>query len=185
MYEMLFGSPPFKGENHIHLLRVIETTDDANITFPTSIVIRSSNARAQGIKGMTGHRVLSSTLQISVSEVAKDLIKKLLIKDPAKRISFNQFFEHPFLAPFKMQKTSTTPFRHSRSSSSTSQLTVLGKESMLTSLLSLSIENDLVLEALLAEIDQQSPVIKCLVMSVLTFLVCCSNSQGSNANSCL
>ena len=158
---MLFGSPPFKGENHIHLLRVIEASDDSNLNFPTSVIIRSSNHRSQRFKGMSGHRILSTTLQISVSSIAKDLIRKLLIKDPSNRISFPQFFEHPFLNNSSVQKLTTKcdKMKHSRSSSSTSHLSVVEKESILTSLLSLSIENDLVLEAMLSENDQKKPVI--------------------------
>jgi serine/threonine protein kinase len=165
---MLFGMPPFKGENHIHLLRVIEATEDSTLTFPNSLVIRSSNSHPHGIKRLTGHRVLSTTLQISVSNIAKDLIHKLLIKDPTERISFPQFFEHQFFENCKFQKIAvcTESLRHSRSSSSASNLTESGKDSMLTSLLSLSIENDLILEILLNDIDQQNPVNN---LSILNF----------------
>lgn len=161
LYEMLFGSPPFKGENHIHLLRVIEATDDTKLQFPTSVVIKSSGQRAQGPKGLIGHRLVSTTLQISVSDTAKSLIRNLLIKDPSKRISFTEFFEHPFLAAaIHTQKSTAHPesIKHYRSYSSASNISVISHEPALSSLISSSTENDSILETLLSEFDQQKPV---------------------------
>ena len=68
LFECVYGRPPFKAQNHIDLLKNIET--------------------ASGI---------SFSNDIPVSEECKSLIRSLLKRDPALRMSFDDFFLHPFL----------------------------------------------------------------------------------------
>lgn len=68
IYQMIYGVPPFNGANHVALLRIID--------------------RCKKIKFPAG---------FNVSEDLKDLIRKLLQRNPAERISFKDFFEHPWL----------------------------------------------------------------------------------------
>lgn len=68
MYEMLFGRPPFRAQNHIQLLRVIEATEKVEIP-----------------------------KDMSITESCRDLILGLLKKDPEERFTFEQFITHPFL----------------------------------------------------------------------------------------
>jgi serine/threonine-protein kinase ULK2 len=67
LYEMAAGRPPFRASNHVELLRKIEASNDT-IKFS-----RESN--------------LSSDMKL--------LIRALLKKSPAERISFENFFSHP------------------------------------------------------------------------------------------
>lgn len=68
LYEMLFGRPPFRAQNHIQLLKVIEEAKGViNIPFP-------------------------------VSGLAKSLMLGLLQANPANRLNYSAFLTHPFLA---------------------------------------------------------------------------------------
>ncbi|KAK9819669.1 hypothetical protein WJX72_000934 [[Myrmecia] bisecta] len=66
-YEFLFGGPPFEAKGHSETYRRILKVD---LTFPASI---------------------------PVSEGAKDLIKKLLRKDPTQRLPLQQVLQHPWI----------------------------------------------------------------------------------------
>lgn len=66
-YEFLYGSPPFEAAGHSDTYRRILAVD---LTFPE-----------------TPH----------VSPQAKDLIRKLLVKDPAKRLPLDQVLHHPWI----------------------------------------------------------------------------------------
>ncbi|KAI8070253.1 kinase-like domain-containing protein [Thamnidium elegans] len=71
LYEMITGRPPFRAQNHIELLKKIQENND-KIHFPDE---RNHNI------------VIGSDL--------KDLIRKLLRKNPVERMSFEDFFCHP------------------------------------------------------------------------------------------
>jgi serine/threonine protein kinase len=66
LFEMLTNEQPFKASNHIELLKIIETT-----TFKIE-------------------------KHIIISKDCHDLLKSLLVVEPRKRISFQDFFKHPF-----------------------------------------------------------------------------------------
>ncbi|TVU44859.1 hypothetical protein EJB05_04320 [Eragrostis curvula] len=66
-YEFLYGNPPFEAAEQNHTLRMILTED---IAFPSTPY---------------------------VSPQAKDLISKLLEKDPTKRISIEEMMRHPWI----------------------------------------------------------------------------------------
>ncbi|KAG8525516.1 uncharacterized protein KY384_009160 [Bacidia gigantensis] len=66
LYEMLVGKPPFKAVNHVELLRRIEKSDD-RIAFPR---------------------------EIYVSDSLKSLVRQLLKRNPAGRMSFQEFFKN-------------------------------------------------------------------------------------------
>jgi len=68
LYEMLVGTPPFVGQNYIHLMHNIETKP---LRIPKSVMKK-------------------------VSEECIDLLVRLLQRDPHKRIGFDDFFRHPF-----------------------------------------------------------------------------------------
>jgi serine/threonine-protein kinase ULK/ATG1 len=66
LYEMLVGKPPFRAQNHVELLRKIDKNDDV-IKFPTEVA-------------------LNTDLQ--------ELIRALLKRNPAQRMTFDAFFAH-------------------------------------------------------------------------------------------
>ncbi|CCH60727.1 hypothetical protein TBLA_0D02230 [Henningerozyma blattae CBS 6284] len=66
LYEMVYGKPPFKANNHLELLKKIKRTND-NIPFPS---------------------------YIEIDDDMKFLISRLLKFDPIKRMSFQEFFEN-------------------------------------------------------------------------------------------
>lgn len=70
MYEMVCGKPPFRANNHVELLRKIESSD-AQVKF----------AR-----------------ECQVSSELKALIRLLLKRNPVERLSFEDFFSHPVIA---------------------------------------------------------------------------------------
>ncbi|KAG0177747.1 Serine/threonine-protein kinase [Apophysomyces sp. BC1021] len=80
LYEMITGQPPFQAQNLLELLQRIEESND-RISFPLD------------------NPMISSTL--------KDLIRKLLKKDPSERISFKAFFMHPAVVQ-EMEESSTS-----------------------------------------------------------------------------
>lgn len=69
LYEMVTSRPPFRAQNHVELYRKIEKTED-RIRFPDDII---------------------------VSSAMKDIIRRLLKKDPKDRISFPDFFASSIL----------------------------------------------------------------------------------------
>eukprot|EP00850_Spirogloea_muscicola_P023136 SM000332S12441 [mRNA] locus=s332:24380:29360:+ [translate_table: standard] len=69
LYELVTGRPPFGGANHIQLLRNIEQTE---VRFPES-------------------------LAAVLSPACISLCRGLLNRRPAERLSFEEFFHHPFL----------------------------------------------------------------------------------------
>lgn len=71
LYELLVGRPPYNGANHVHLLRNIER----------------SEAR------------LPDNVAAQLSPECRSLIMSLLRRNPAERIGFKEFFDHPFLQP--------------------------------------------------------------------------------------
>ena len=79
VYEMVVGRPPYTGQNHIQLLQRI---DREEVHFP-------------------------STLQISAECV--DFIVRLLKRKPEERMSFDDFFAHPFVRARAQRNNRTEP----------------------------------------------------------------------------
>ncbi|KAI9884577.1 MAG: hypothetical protein M1823_003626 [Watsoniomyces obsoletus] len=69
VFEMAAGRPPFRASNHVELLRRIERGDD-RIGFPEGLLL---------------------------SEDLKNLIRRLLKRNPVERLAFDDFFDHPVL----------------------------------------------------------------------------------------
>ena len=84
LFELVCGKPPFTGANPMQLLR--------NIT--------RGDARVPGAVATT------------LSSECVDLMRGLLQKDPTRRMSFEQFFDHPFLA--EKTETHQAPMRMAR-----------------------------------------------------------------------
>lgn len=98
-YEMVFGNPPYRAENHVHLLRVIEATDDSALPFPSTITIKQKlpKSSASNPSKFSKDRFASITVNIETSDTFRDFVLRLLKKDPNQRISFEDFFSHPFV----------------------------------------------------------------------------------------
>lgn len=69
LFELLVGKPPYNGANHIQLLRNIEASE---ARLPEHIASRLSPA-------------------------CRGLLGRLLQRNPVERITFEEFFSHPFL----------------------------------------------------------------------------------------
>jgi serine/threonine-protein kinase ULK/ATG1 len=67
---LLVGKPPFNGANHMQLLRNIERNE---ARLPDHIAARLSGP-------------------------CKSLLGRLLQRNPVERLTFEEFFQHPFLA---------------------------------------------------------------------------------------
>ncbi|KAI7889779.1 kinase-like domain-containing protein [Mucor mucedo] len=70
LYEMMTGRPPFRAQNHIELLKKIQENND-KIHFPDE-----------------------QRPDIKIGADLKDLVCQLLKKNPAERMSFEDFFQH-------------------------------------------------------------------------------------------
>ncbi|CAG8484250.1 5338_t:CDS:2 [Acaulospora colombiana] len=103
LYEMIVGKPPFRAQNHFELLRKIDKRRD-RIKFPGDLVSDSDSIQSDSDKNPPNDKS-------SISEDLKDLIRRLLKRDPVERMSFEEFFMHPCV---------TGEFRPNDSSGSTS-----------------------------------------------------------------
>ena len=94
LFEMLTGRPPFTGENHLQLLRNIETQQ------------------------------LRLPKQVQVSSPCLKLLQGLLRRNPIERIAYEDFFVHPFVDLDSFQLPDALPeftCRWSAASSAASQ----------------------------------------------------------------
>jgi serine/threonine-protein kinase ULK/ATG1 len=99
LYEMVTGRPPFRAQNHLELLKKIQENND---------VIRFPDEKSTALSPPT------------VGDDLKDLIRKLLKKDPVERISFEEFFVHPAILSADPSAPSPTPPASTYSSSASS-----------------------------------------------------------------
>ena len=106
MYEMLWGRPPYRAQNHIMLLKKIEATQ---LQFPTQIPIVKMDGVGEGKQAQ---------LTVNVSENCKGLISGLLKKNPIERIGFEEFFLHPFLSLLDLSSKPLSLDRKAMSSNS-------------------------------------------------------------------
>lgn len=95
LYEMMTGRSPFRAQNHLELLKKIQDNND-KIQFP------DEKAGDESLMG----------------EDLKDLVRKLLKKDPVERISFEEFFNHRAIINQPIDIISVKPTTSSSSSSS-------------------------------------------------------------------
>lgn len=173
-YEMVFGAPPYRADNHVHLLRVIDAADDSSLPFPTSLTFKQSLRRASSTPSkFSNDKQAVITINIETSDIFRDLLLKLLKKDPNKRIAFEEYFKHAFVSesftrPSKLiskhvssecfafipSKFSGSPLAESRRSS---QSTTTSLSSTVEEVLKLEDENSLLLE-LFENIEKKPPV---------------------------
>ena len=165
---MVFGTPPYRADNHVHLLRVIDAADDSALPFPSSLTFKQSLRRASSTPSkLSKEKQTIITINIETSDIFRDLILKLLKKDPNKRIAFEDYFKHPFVCQsftrpavssesfgFIPPKFSGSSLAESRrnSQSATTSLTSTVEE-----VLKLEDENSLLLE-IFDNLDRKPPV---------------------------
>ncbi|KAI8818907.1 uncharacterized protein EV422DRAFT_569180 [Fimicolochytrium jonesii] len=103
LYEMICGRPPFKAQNHIDLLRKIDR-GEGYIRFPGEGAIAapahrnslsSSPSSRLGYSPSSSPRFLAPSGAQALGDDLKDLVRKLLKRVPAERMSFEAFFSHP------------------------------------------------------------------------------------------
>ena len=81
LFECVGGRPPFRAQNHIELLKKIEQGQGARFPDESSSPV--------------GSPFKNPPLKEKLDERLKDLIRKLLKRNPVERISFEEFFLHP------------------------------------------------------------------------------------------
>ncbi|KAI8913738.1 kinase-like domain-containing protein, partial [Powellomyces hirtus] len=103
LYEMICGRPPFKAQNYIDLLRKIERGEGI-IRFPgedmASLTARRSSALSSSPSSRLGTSPGSNSPRFPpnmkgvppIGEDLKDLIRRLLKRNPAERMPFEAFF---------------------------------------------------------------------------------------------
>lgn len=80
MFEMLYGHPPYRAQNHIQLQQLIE---------------RSGTLKFQNFAEFKNEH--GETTTYNISQPCISLLKNLLKKNPMERISFEEFFSHAYL----------------------------------------------------------------------------------------
>ncbi|KAJ1560380.1 Serine/threonine-protein kinase ulk2 [Cladochytrium tenue] len=121
LYETLTGRPPFKAQNHVDLLRRIDKGEghirfpgeDDDVTkkgaFSTSLPRGASGFPPSPSRNIASNftpaslgsspRFPSSLVgAIGISDDLKDLVRRLLKRNPVERMSFEEFFMHPAVA---------------------------------------------------------------------------------------
>lgn len=91
-YEMIFGKPPFRAQNHLQLLKKIDSTPITNI-----LPISSSIGLCHSLPSSLSQQYSISQYDIDASPICIDLLQCLLRKNPLERIGFEEFFMHSFL----------------------------------------------------------------------------------------
>ncbi|XP_057533607.1 mitogen-activated protein kinase homolog MMK2 isoform X2 [Amaranthus tricolor] len=96
--EIMTREPLFPGKDYIHQLKLITeligSPDDASIGF-----LQSDHARRY-VRQLPQHPKQSFTAKFpNASPMALDLLDKMLVFDPSKRITVSEALRHPYLAP--------------------------------------------------------------------------------------
>ncbi|KAI8592284.1 hypothetical protein BDZ88DRAFT_277197 [Geranomyces variabilis] len=107
LYEMICGRPPFKAQNYIDLLRKIERSE-GTIRFPgedmasvtaarRNSALSSSPSARYGSSPSSGSPRFPSMMKgvPPIGDDLKDLIRRLLKRNPQERMTFEAFFLHP------------------------------------------------------------------------------------------
>jgi len=96
LYEMSVGKPPFRAQNHIELLRKIESSkgikfpddDESHPCHPLNPLNPKSPYYQPGMGNTRAHEKVAQV----VADDLKALIRRLLIRHPVERASFDEFF---------------------------------------------------------------------------------------------
>jgi len=91
LYEMAVGKAPFRAQNHLELLKKIDTAK--GIKFPDDDPISAVNKNGGG-----------GSADLPVPEDIKTLIRMLLKRNPAERASYDEFFASKALAKSKFPR---------------------------------------------------------------------------------
>lgn len=92
-YEMIFGKPPFRAQNHLQLLKKIDSTPITDI-LP---IISSNTGLCHSLPNSLSQQYPIPQHGTDASPICIDLLQCLLRKNPLERIGFEEFFMHPFL----------------------------------------------------------------------------------------
>lgn len=102
MYEMLFGRPPFRAQNHLQLLHKIDNTPITDLlpmlshgSASKEAVIAPHSLPASLARHRSGPSGQPPVPTLGSSCV--DILQGLLRKNPIERTGFEEFFMHPFL----------------------------------------------------------------------------------------
>ena len=93
-YEFIVGKPPFESQGHSETYRRI-----ARYACPKWAPVKEPNDLITLKRDLLTSACIRVDLSFPehVSEGAKDLILKLLVKDPAQRLSLEKVLEHPWI----------------------------------------------------------------------------------------
>ncbi|KIJ28312.1 hypothetical protein M422DRAFT_135435, partial [Sphaerobolus stellatus SS14] len=98
LYEMSVGKPPFRAQNHIELLRKIESSK--GIKFPEE----DESHPAHPMNPMNPKSPYYHKMAQVVAPDMKALMRRLLVRNPVERASFEEFFKSEALRNSKFTK---------------------------------------------------------------------------------
>ncbi|KAF8573810.1 Pkinase-domain-containing protein [Ramaria rubella] len=110
LYEMSVGKPPFRAQNHIELLRKIESSkgikfpddDESHPCHPLNPLNPKSPYYQPGMGNTRAHEKIAQV----VSDDLKALMRRLLVRHPVERASFDEFFASEGLRKSKFSSSS-------------------------------------------------------------------------------
>ncbi|KAF2018152.1 kinase-like protein [Aaosphaeria arxii CBS 175.79] len=102
LYCLIYGRVPFHDHNTFHLMKLITDTDvyipDQRLKAVTEQSGSRPNSHGRMYHSMTTSKRAPHDLEHEdVGELLRDLLKRLLIKDPRKRITIPEIKRHPWL----------------------------------------------------------------------------------------
>ncbi|KAI9019835.1 hypothetical protein DFJ74DRAFT_139930 [Hyaloraphidium curvatum] len=89
LYEMVTGRVPFRARNHVELLKRIESGKSGHVKWPDE---QSSSPQSSSSR----HAFLDPDARIA--DDLKDLVRRLLRREPSERMTFDEFFAHQAIA---------------------------------------------------------------------------------------
>jgi len=137
LYECLTGRPPFKAANHVELLRRIEQSHGIKWPVPGASKSKSSHSSSSSSNSSNTRRsstsnatttIPTSTLMMSTSPLVitseinpshpsagdgispglKDLVERLLKKNPVERMGFEEFFMRPEVEGYWIDRSASS-----------------------------------------------------------------------------
>lgn len=110
VYEMSVGRPPFRAQNHMELVRKIETTK-GRVNFPDEVAAKEA-LKTAGLPSSPRSKDKDKEITVVPDDI-KFAIRRLLQRKPVERATFEEFFDFDvvksLIAPIDAEATKNAP----------------------------------------------------------------------------